>query len=53
MMAKGLSGFVQNLQFQLVAPAENTALELLGFGIFGDMKQETEQAGQLPQLQGR
>lgn len=51
--AKGLSGFVQNIQFQLSAKAENTATELIGFGIYGDMKQETSAAGQLPQLQGR
>lgn len=53
MYGKGLSGFVRHLQFQITAPPENTATELIGFGIFGDLKQETGQAGQLPQLQGR
>jgi hypothetical protein len=53
MAAKALSAYVLHLQFQISAPAENTATELLGFGIFGDYKQEIESAGQLPQLQGR
>ena len=48
-----ISAFVQNLQLQLQAPAENLATELIGFGLFGDLKQETEQAGQIPQIQGR
>ncbi len=48
-----ISGFTQNLQFLLAAPAENTALELIGFGIYGDLKQEVGTAGQLPQIQGR
>jgi hypothetical protein len=48
-----MSGFAQNLQFLLAAPAENTALELIGFGIYGDLKQEVGTAGQLPQIQGR
>jgi hypothetical protein len=48
-----ISGFAQNLQFLLAAPAENTALELIGFGIYGDLKQEVGTAGQLPQIQGR
>jgi hypothetical protein len=50
---RGLSAMVQNLQFLLAAPAENTALELIGFGIYGDLKQEVGTAGQLPQIQGR
>jgi hypothetical protein len=53
MYAKALSGYVRHLQFQISAPPENTATELIGFGIFGDLKQETPQAGQLPTLQGR
>jgi hypothetical protein len=53
MFAKALSAFVVNLQFQVSAPAENTATEMLGFAIFGDQKQEVEQAAPLPQLQGR
>ena len=48
-----LSAFVRHLQFQLVAPAENKATELIGFGIFGDLKQESAGAGAIPQLQGR
>ena len=52
-MAKGLSAFVLHLQFQLVAPAENAATELLGWGIFGDEKQESEAPGKIPELQGR
>jgi hypothetical protein len=51
--AKGLSGFVRHLQFQISAPAENTATELIGFCIFGDEKQEVETPGQIPQIQGR
>ncbi len=53
LLAKGLSAFVQNLQFKLSAPAENTATELIGFGIYGDMKQEVETPGVIPQIQGR
>lgn len=48
-----LSSFVTDLQFQLSAPAENQATELIGFGIFGDIKGETAGAGAAPQLQGR
>ena len=51
--AKGLSGFVRHLQFQVSAPSENTATELIGFCIFGDEKQEVETPGQIPQIQGR
>jgi hypothetical protein len=47
------SGFVRHMQFQLSAPAENKATELIGFGIFGDLKQESESAGAIPALQGR
>jgi hypothetical protein len=53
MSAKGLSAFVLHLQFQISAPAENAATELLGWGIFGDYKAEVESAGAAPQLQGR
>jgi hypothetical protein len=51
--AKGLSAYLLHLQFQISAPAENTATELIGFGIFGDYKQEVQTAGAIPQLQGR
>jgi hypothetical protein len=50
---KALSAFVRHLQFQIVAASENTATELIGFGIFGDQKSEAEQAGPIPQIQGR
>lgn len=50
---KKLSSYVKHLQFQISAQAENTATELIGFCIFGDQEQETAQAGQIPQIQGR
>ena len=52
-LKKRLSGLVRHMQFQISAPAENTATELIGFGIFGDQKSEAEASGQLPQLQGK
>jgi hypothetical protein len=51
--AKGISALVRHIQFQLSAPSENLATELIGFGIFGDYSQEVETPGQIPQLQGR
>jgi len=50
---KKLSAYVRHMQFQISAKAENTATELLGFSIFGDLKQESPQAGPAPVLQGR
>ena len=50
---KALSAFVRHFQFRVIAAAENQPTELLGFGIFGDMKQEQETAGAIPQIQGR
>lgn len=52
LMAKGLSAYLLHLQFRITAPAENTATELIGMGIFGDEKGEAMQ-GRLPELQGR
>jgi hypothetical protein len=52
-VGKNLSAYVRHLQFQLSAPAENTATELIGWCIFGDEKSETGQPGQIPQLQGK
>jgi hypothetical protein len=52
-VGKSLSAYLLHLQFQLAAPAENAATELLGWGIFGDYKSEATQAGPLPQLQGK
>jgi hypothetical protein len=51
--AGSLSGFVRHLQFQISAVSQNAATELIGFGIFGDLKQEAAAPGQIPQLQGR
>ena len=53
LMGKALSAFVRHFQFKVTAPAENEATEMIGFGIFGDEKQESEAPGQVPQLQGR
>jgi hypothetical protein len=50
---KGLSSFVKHFQFQISAPSQNAATELLGFCIFGDQKQETSGAAPIPQIQGR
>ena len=52
-LGKGLSAFIRHLQFQIAAPAENKATELIGFCLFGDEKQEVETPGQIPQIQGR
>lgn len=52
-VGKNLSAYVRHLQFELSAPNENKATELIGFCIFGDEKSETGQPGQLPQLQGK
>jgi len=52
-LTKRVSSYLRHMQFQISAPAENAPTELIGFGIFGDQKQESEAPGQLPQLQGK
>lgn len=52
-LASRVSGYVRHMQVQISAPAENTATEIIGFGIFGDQKMESESSGQVPQLQGK
>lgn len=52
-LTRRVSGFLRHMQFQITAPAENQPTELIGFGIFGDLSQEAEAPGPIPQLQGR
>ena len=52
-LTRRISGYLLHMQFQISAPAENTATELIGMGIFGNYSQEAEAPGQIPQVQGR